>query len=631
VSGQPSDKGDATITGVVMYSDGRPAPNVVVTCRRSELSLSTPQLRNGDIDEYSDKVREFMIKTAKETRRASSGKDGAFRFSGLDATLSYDLHALEDAGGTGRQSRVAAGDSARIMLTASEKFRGKVLGPDGNPVTSFKVKAWPMNRQWEARTEDFQSKDGTFAMNGSGRMQVEASADGFSMDSPLDVEVKPDGPEVVLNLRQAAEVSGTVTDSSGKPLGGAVVTVGNDDNENNWRNWNQSQGARAYTDTRGRYKLSSLTPGETTLKATIGEMSNTQTMTLAAGDNTVDFSLDIGATLAVRLTDPNGKPVEADSIWFQADERNWSRPHKLPAKEPGLVEYAGLKPGEYTLTITAAGFPQIREKRELTDGRNELALKLANGAMLTGKVSTTSGSTLQNFSVRLRKEGDEQQGWGGWSQYGQVADDGTFKLGPVEPGQWSIELRHNNRGQALYKSTLNLAEGANTHNFSVDTGATLVVTVVDTQNNPVGRVSVNVRGERNSSDRTDGKGVATFAFLAAGSYTVTASGSNMASRELIVSLVNGENRYTLQVEVPNTARITHVYPDTQAAKAGVQVGDLIVEYNGQQVTSWREFSRFAREGRGTAELTMIVDRNGAQLTFTLKGGTVGIDGVDAVR
>jgi serine protease Do len=85
------------------------------------------------------------------------------------------------------------------------------------------------------------------------------------------------------------------------------------------------------------------------------------------------------------------------------------------------------------------------------------------------------------------------------------------------------------------------------------------------------------------------------------------------------------------VEVPNTARITHVYPDTQAAKAGVQVGDLIVEYNGQQVTSWREFSRFAREGRSTAELTMIVDRNGAQLTFTLKGGTVGIDGVDAVR
>jgi serine protease Do len=105
----------------------------------------------------------------------------------------------------------------------------------------------------------------------------------------------------------------------------------------------------------------------------------------------------------------------------------------------------------------------------------------------------------------------------------------------------------------------------------------------------------------------------------------------MASQELIVSLVNGENRYTIQMQEPNAARITSVYPDSQAAKAGIQIGDLIVEYNGQAVNSWREFGRLARDARSVAELTIVVSRNGAQLTFTLKGGTVGIDGTDAVR
>jgi protocatechuate 3,4-dioxygenase beta subunit len=629
-AGQPLDSGDATITGVVLHADGRPAEAVAVMCRRTDLNLNPPPMRNGNMDEYREKVIEFLQQTATETRRTATDKEGKFAFHGLDPTLSYDLHALEDAGGSGRLSRVAAGDTTRILLSVAGKLRGKVVGPDGSPVTTFTIKAWPTGRQWETRTETFKSEDGTFNMDGGGRMQVEASADGFSMESAMDIDVKDDGPEVVLQLQQGATMSGTVTDTAGKPLAQALVTIGTGNDEEMYVGyWGRNQGPRAYTDTKGRYRLASLKVGEIAFRASLGQTNSTQTVNLVAGENTLNFTIDVGVSLALRLTDPEGKPVAADSVWFQSDERNWSNARKLPASEPGLVEYIGLNPGEYTLTITAAGFPPIRQKKVLEKGRNELSLKLTNGAMLSGKVTTTSGAALQ-ASARLRNESDQDGGWG-LGRNALLKSDGTYKIGPVEPGQWTMELYPQNHGQPLYKTILTLNEGENTHNFSVDTGATLLLRVTDQQGNPVARAQVQVRGERNQSGAADAGGLATIPFLTAGVYTVTATAAGLASQPLQLSLGNGENSYSLQLAPPNAARITHVYPDSQAAKVGLQVGDLIIEYNGKEITSWSGFSREARSARGAGDLTIIVDRNGASLTFALKGGTVGVEGVDAVR
>ena len=57
-------------------------------------------------------------------------------------------------------------------------------------------------------------------------------------------------------------------------------------------------------------------------------------------------------------------------------------------------------------------------------------------------------------------------------------EDGKYKLGPAEPGQWLLELYVQNRGQPLYTAHVTLAEGDNTHDINVNTGATLVLTVL---------------------------------------------------------------------------------------------------------------------------------------------------------
>lgn len=626
----PSDAGDAVIQGVVLFAVGVPASGVSVYCRRSDFELDPPQMRGNDVEQFRREAEEYLRRTAAETRQTVSDAQGQFRFSGLDSSLSYDLHAETEAGGTGSLQRVAAGDSARILLAETGMIRGLVVGPQGEPVTEFSIRAWPFNRQQQAATRGFRSEDGRFSMPGSGRMQLEAGAEGYYMDGHIDVDATGDAPEVTITLQPGAAVGGIVRDTAGQPIGGALISLASD--ASNRQRWGQqSTGPRAHTDSKGRYRLTSLKPGETEIIATLGDRSAQQTASLAAGDNELDFTLNAGATVAIRLTDPAGEPVDAGSVWFQAGPRDWRQPHKLPARERGLVEYSGLNPGEYTLTVRVDGFPPIQHKASLTEGRTEIPLQVASGAMLSGTATSSSGVALRNANVLLR-QGDEQ-GWSGWGsgRWARVSDDGSFQLGPVEPGQWTIVLTQQNRREPLYSSVTHLKEGTNRHDIQVDTGATLVVTVTDSAGSPIPRATVRVEGGTPGRGVTGADGVATITFLPPGAYQAYATASGQASRAAPLSLVNGENHIRLQMESPNSARITHVYPDTQASRVGLQTGDLVLEFNNRPITSWAVLSAEIRAARDQSEIQLVVDRGGARLTFIVSGGTVGIEGADAVR
>jgi serine protease Do len=112
---------------------------------------------------------------------------------------------------------------------------------------------------------------------------------------------------------------------------------------------------------------------------------------------------------------------------------------------------------------------------------------------------------------------------------------------------------------------------------------------------------------------------------------MVATARGLAAPSQYVSLVAGDNQLNVKLQKPNCCRVTHVYPDTQAAKAGLQVGDLIIEYNSQPITSWGNFGQSVRKTDASSEITMMVERGGSMLTFNIKGGQVGIEGTDGVR
>jgi protocatechuate 3,4-dioxygenase beta subunit len=625
----PSDHGDAKIEGTVIDAAGAPVGGATITARRSDLGLNPPNFQSDDVDRYRTEIAEFLARTARETRTTSSGEDGKFEFTGLDGTLAYDLDARTESA-DGEQDRVAAGDSIIILLGAQSALVGKVETADGKPVTEFKLRAWRQNRQWEAVSSSFNDEEGRFSLPAKpGSMQVEITAPGFTQEKPADLEV---GKEAVIVLQQAAILTGTVTDKDGNPLSDVVVNQG--EREENWNRWGQQpSGPSARTDSKGRYRFDTLSPKESKFTASLGEMSETQTITLTQGNNTLDFKMDVGAVLKLRLSDPDGKPIDADQVWFQekGNRGGWPRPERMPAKEPGLIEYAGLKPGEYTMTVTVSSYPAISQPITVNAGVNEQSLKFSKGAMLTGMVTSSSGAKVSGVGVRLRKE--EEERWGGWGtgRYAQVQEDGSYKLGPAEPGMWRVEVYATNTWSEVYSGTVTISEGENSHNITVDSGATVTVKLVDESGNAAGWANVQLTGLKSYNAQSNAEGVATLSFVEVGSYTLVATARGLASPSQFVSLIAGDNQLSVKLQKPNCCRVTHVYPDTQASKAGLQVGDLIIEYNSQTITSWGGFGQAVRATNRDADVAMMVERGGSMLTFNIKGGTVGIEGTDGVR
>ncbi|MCB9934605.1 MAG: carboxypeptidase regulatory-like domain-containing protein [Planctomycetes bacterium] len=628
----PSDRGDAVIQGKVIGPDGAPVTGATVTARRSDLDLNAPEFNRDDMERYRAEVSAFLTRAAKESRTTTTGQGGVFRFSGLDGSLAYDLAARGEGQGSGELGRVAAGDEVTILLSAESLLRGRVETADGKPVTKFKVRAWRQNRQWEAISRGFDDSEGRFSLPAkTGLMQVEITATGFTQEKPQDIEVGAD--EAVLVLQRAAILTGVVSDKDGKPLANVQVRVGGGEDRNR-RGWNQEGGSgpSVRTDSKGRYRFDTLTPKETRFTAELGEMSETQTVTLVQGENTLDFRMDVGAIIRLRLSNPGGEPVEADSVWFQEKGgRNWPRPERLPSTEPGLAEFAGMRPGEYTMTVTAAGLPAIKQDITVVAGANELTLKFTTGAMLTGTITSSSGSKVSNVGVRLRKEGEDR--WGGWGtgRYAQVGDDGSYKLGPAEPGQWRIEVYTTGNWTEVYSDMVTLNEGENTRNVVVDAGATVIVKLVDEQGNPIAWGNVQLTGIKNFNANSNGEGVATISFVEVGSYSLVATSRGLASQSQFVSLNAGDNSVTVRMQKPNCCRLTHIYPETQASKLGLQVGDLVIEYNSEAITSWGGLGQAIRRTKATDDVIMLVERGGSMLTFNLKGGTVGIEGSDGVR
>ena len=74
--------------------------------------------------------------------------------------------------------------------------------------------------------------------------------------------------------------------------------------------------------------------------------------------------------------------------------------------------------------------------------------------------------------------------------------------------------------------------------------------------------------------------------------------------------------------------ITNVFPGSQAALAGVRVGDVLIGYNGKEIRTMidiGEAKKTVAEGQ-TAE--MIVKRGEEKVTLTIAAGTIGINGTD---
>ncbi|HET8547906.1 MAG TPA: PDZ domain-containing protein, partial [Bryobacteraceae bacterium] len=88
-----------------------------------------------------------------------------------------------------------------------------------------------------------------------------------------------------------------------------------------------------------------------------------------------------------------------------------------------------------------------------------------------------------------------------------------------------------------------------------------------------------------------------------------------------VAEIDAERAKALSLKEEQGVEITRVEDDSPAAKAGLRVGDVVLQYNGQRVEGTEQFMRLVRETPAGREVRLLVSRNGSHQTLAVKTGT----------
>src|SRR5713226_2507308 len=83
-----------------------------------------------------------------------------------------------------------------------------------------------------------------------------------------------------------------------------------------------------------------------------------------------------------------------------------------------------------------------------------------------------------------------------------------------------------------------------------------------------------------------------------------------------VSEIDSERAKALNLKEERGVEVKNVDEDSPAAKAGVKVGDVVLDYNGQRVEGMEQFVRFVRETPVGRAVKLLISRNGATQTLT---------------
>ncbi len=85
--------------------------------------------------------------------------------------------------------------------------------------------------------------------------------------------------------------------------------------------------------------------------------------------------------------------------------------------------------------------------------------------------------------------------------------------------------------------------------------------------------------------------------------------------------INSNRARELKLKEEHGVEITRVEDDSAAAKAGLKVGDVVLDYNGQRVEGMAQFIRLVRETPAGRDVKLLISRNGSTQTVAVVMGT----------
>lgn len=88
-----------------------------------------------------------------------------------------------------------------------------------------------------------------------------------------------------------------------------------------------------------------------------------------------------------------------------------------------------------------------------------------------------------------------------------------------------------------------------------------------------------------------------------------------------VQEIDAERAKALNLREERGVEVTRIEDDSPAAKGGIRVGDVVLEYNGERVEGVEQFMRMVRETPPGREVKLAITRNGAPQQLAMKTGS----------
>ncbi len=308
-----------------------------------------------------------------------------------------------------------------IVLERAAKVSGRVENERGRPVEGVMIEvslkeaasgrsSGMFSHRVRSRRERVRSGDDgsfTLAQLSPGRVELSARGAGYIASEPVEL-VAVAGEEldgVLLRVRRGVELSGTVTDSRGRPVAGAAAWISREDK--NAYTFDIAHVARGLSDAEGHYRIEGLDPYADGLVLRLSHDDHPtleRPLSLEVGSNRLDLVLESGATVAGFVFGQEGEPVSGAAVGLENEPgSSSSERHTTLSTEDGSFEIAGVAEGTYRLIAGKEGYARsiAAEPVEIAtdlDSRGNV-LYLSPGGTLRGRILGVEPDAMAQIEV----------------------------------------------------------------------------------------------------------------------------------------------------------------------------------------------------------------------------------------
>ena len=440
-----------TITGVVRDAQRQPQVNIQVLMTKVPMAGGPQTVSTGADGRYTfEKIApgDYMV------IRAPTGGGPLMLLGGMKQVSVREgettIHDLDEA--------------AKINLT------GRVL-KGGQPVANAML-LFSAGDGNGAPTDIKQSRsdaDGRYqiGLDTAGAYGVVVASGGMMImrgQSSISIQV-PDQPNPVVDVTvKAAGISGRVTNTEGKPVSGAIVSVTLTGTQGGNAGHGPG-GAQDQTESDGTFRIEGLDPGSYGLSVAAAGYRNAEAQTVTIVNESdvpaVDVRLEPGRTVRGRVLDANGNGIAGAMVLTAASGAAPSGRDAMPSTTDvnGTFMITAPADGPIDLTAVAAGFPPARAISVQPQDGVDVVLRAPRAGRVRVTVVDPRGFPVAGARVACRAVPD-YLGAGYLSFLDRTPPtgaDGTTTVTSLAPGAYELTVASESQRST---SAVTLAEGA---------------------------------------------------------------------------------------------------------------------------------------------------------------------------